>query len=414
MSTQVAARVRAGLPLDRLRGAVARLRASTTDTVQTAPATPLGGGALALGVTSLLIGLWQGWLELVALGLLLLTVLAVALAWTLRRSAFAARIDLDTHRIAIGDQALGRVVVRNRGARIAMPDRIELPVGASRDWYPLPVLARDAQHEQAFSVPGRRRAVVTVGPVRSVRGDPLGLLRRVQRWTEPETIFVHPRIVPVDLGTAGLLRDLDGVATRDLTSSDVAFHALREYQSGDDRRAVHWLTTARTGQLMVRQFEEARRSHLLLVLATRERDYCAPDDFETAVSVIGSCGAMALRDGRQVTVVAGRRPLPAPTVPLLLDRLAELDLDPAAPALAEAVAAAAILVPAASTAMIVAGAGVTPADLAAADARLPMGITASALLCDAVAPLRRRAVGRLVAIDLPGLDDLPRVVRGLP
>ena len=221
----------------RLGSAVARTSTRARTAATRGPFTTLGAGTTALALIALTLGLWQGWVELTALALVLLTVLIAAFAWTLRRAAFAAHIDLDTHRIPVGDEVLGRVVVRNRGARLAVPDRIELPVGASRDWYPLPLLARGAEHEQAFAVPGRRRAVVAVGPVRSRRGDPLGLLRRTQRWTDAETIYVHPRTVHVDLGTAGLLRDIDGIATRDLSSSDVSFHALREYQPGDDRRA---------------------------------------------------------------------------------------------------------------------------------------------------------------------------------
>lgn len=400
--------------------ATARLRTGATTAAQRlraqlrrGPLTTLGWSALALAVVSLALGRWQGWTELVAIGLLLGTVLVAALAWTLRRSAFTARIDLTDHRMRIGDRVLGRVVVRNTGARLAVPDRIELPVGAARDWYPLPLLARGEEHEQAFSVPGRRRSVITVGPVRSLRGDPLGLLRATQRWTGPETIWVHPRLVHVDLGTAGLLRDIDGVPTRDLTSSDVSFHALREYQPGDDRRAVHWLTTARIGRLMIRQFEEARRSHLLLVLSLREGDYASADDFETAVSVVASCGAMALAQGRQVSVVAGRRLLPAPSAPLLLDRLAELQLDPSEPTLPDAASAAAAHAPAASAAIVASGAAVSPTDLAGTDARLPAGIITSALLCHQDSPLRRRTVGRIVVVDLPTLDDLPRVLRGL-
>lgn len=375
--------------------------------------TTVGIGTLLMATVSLALGLWQGWLELTALAVFLVAILAAALAWTLRQPAFVARIDVDTHRIPIGDQVLGRVVVRNRGARLAVPDRIELPVGLARDWYPLPLLGRGDEHEQAFSVPGRRRSVITVGPVRSLSGDPLGLMHRVQRWTDAETIYVHPRIVPVDLGTAGLLRDIDGVPTRDLTSSDMAFHALREYQPGDDRRAVHWLTTARTGRLMVRQFEEARRSHLLLVLSLRTQDYATPEDFETAVSVVGSCGAMALRQGRQLSVVAGSRLLPTPTAPLLLDRLAELDLEMSAPELPDGVAAAALHAPAASAVLILGGARISPAELAAADARLPVGLSAAALLCDGEAALLRRSVGRLVVVDLTALDELPRVLQGL-
>ena len=115
--------------------------------------------------------------------------------------------------------------------------------------------------------------MVVVGPVRSVRGDPLSLLRRELVWTDATELFVHPRTVPLQGSAAGFIRDLEGQVSRSLTNSDVAFHALRGYVPGDDRRYVHWRTSARTGTLMVRQFEETRRSHLLVALSTAAGDY---------------------------------------------------------------------------------------------------------------------------------------------
>ena len=86
-------------------------------------------------------------------------------------------------------------------------------------------------------------------------------------------------------------------------SSDVAFHALREYQPGDERRYIHWKSTAKTGTFMVRQFEETRRSHLVVALTLATGDYASEEEFELAVSVAGSLGVRAIRDGRTVSVV---------------------------------------------------------------------------------------------------------------
>src|SRR5690606_1690719 len=117
-------------------------------------------------------------------------------------------------------------------------------------------------------------------------------------WTEHVELFVHPRTVPLHGSSSGFLKDLEGRPTKDLSSSDVSSHALREYAPGDDRRHVHWKTSARTGTLMVRQFEETRRSHLAVVLSTNAADYDDPEEFELAVSVAGSLGVQALREER--------------------------------------------------------------------------------------------------------------------
>ena len=73
---------------------------------------------------------------------------------------------------------------------------------------------------------------IVVGPVRSVRGDPFGLARRSVRWTRPVELFVHPLLVSLAGASSGLLRDLEGQATRDLSDSDLSFHALRDYVAG--------------------------------------------------------------------------------------------------------------------------------------------------------------------------------------
>ena len=87
----------------------------------------------------------------------------------------------------------------------------------------------------------------------------------------------------------------------------MSFHALREYVPGDERRYIHWKSTAKTGTYMVRQFEETRRSHLVIALSLANSDYADDDEFELAVSVAGSLGVRAIQDTRTVSVVASEK-----------------------------------------------------------------------------------------------------------
>ena len=68
----------------------------------------------------------------------------------------------------------------------------------------------------------------------------------------------------------------------------MSFHAIREYTPGDSRRQIHWKSTAKTGQLMVRQFEESRRSRMAVVLSLALADYADEDEFELGVSAAAS------------------------------------------------------------------------------------------------------------------------------
>ena len=116
------------------------------------------------------------------------TALAVALlaavAWVAGKTAYDVDIALNSERVQVGDDALGRLLIRNRGTRSLLPTSIELPVARAVASFDLPALGRRDEHEELFAVPTRRRGVIPVGPVVSVRADPLHLLRRAQRWTE--------------------------------------------------------------------------------------------------------------------------------------------------------------------------------------------------------------------------------------
>ena len=239
--------------------------------------------------------------------------------------AYAARIELGRSRVTVGERAVGRVVVSPRGARSMIGTRFELPVGKGTGSFHVPALATGAEHEELFAIPARRRSVLTIGPVRSVKSDPLGLLQRVKQWSESVELFIHPRVVALNSTTTGFLRDVEGVTTQNLSSSDVAFHTLRDYVPGDDRRSIHWRTTARIGKLMVRQFEETQRAHHLIVLSQRMDDYATDEEFETAISVVASLATHALREERRVSVFTHDGELLFPTPQGLLDRLCRVE-----------------------------------------------------------------------------------------
>lgn len=372
---------------------------------------PLGWVALASLVLAVVVGLDRSWSELTAVATALAVVLLVAVAWVAGKTAYDVEIALDSERVQVGDDALGRLLIRNRGTRSLLPTSIELPVARAVASFDLPALGRRDEHEELFAVPTRRRGVIPVGPVVSVRADPLHLLRRAQRWTEQVELFVHPHTVVIDSGHAGFLKDVEGVTTQDLSSSDVSFHALRDYVPGDDRRAIHWKTTARTGRFMVRVFEETRRSHLLLLLSVRPEDYATPDDFEMAVSSVASLGLQCLREDRDLSVVTQTGRLRYPSGRGLLDELSRIELVPGAapiPSLAEDGVA---LVPGASIVALVTGGDVEAAALRAADRAAPLDAFTFAARCAGGQSVARRKIGRLTVLDLSALDDLPRAVR---
>ncbi|WP_265520565.1 DUF58 domain-containing protein [Oerskovia flava] len=374
---------------------------------------PFGWAVLAGTIATWWAGLWYVWIEVVVLAVLLTVALLSAVVFVLGRFRYTVALDLAQQRVTVGDRAVGRLDVRNDSARPLLPSIMELPVGAGVASFPVPRLRPKAAHEEVFAVPTHRRSVIPVGPVRSVRADPLGLLRRTVVWTEPEELYVHPRTKNLAGSSTGFLRDLEGRVTQDISNSDVSFHALRDYVPGDDRRHIHWKTTARTGQLMVRQFEETRRSHLAVVLSTRAQDYAHDDEFELAVSVCGSLGLQAIKEDRGLTVLVNDGSLRGDHRTRLLDDLSAIETKEMSTSLVDLARVAGSTVADASVVALIVGSKVTPTELRAASARLPQDVRVMAIQCVPGGSLSRHAIAELVVLTLGDLAELPHALRRL-
>lgn len=371
----------------------------------------VGWAAAVAAVVGLVLGRVLGWIELAVGGAALAGLVVVALLMTVGRERYAVDLDLADRRVRVGERAVGRLAVRNVARRRSLPARIELPVGAGAADLALPSLGPGVEHDDIFAIPTSRRAVVVVGPVRSVRGDPLGLARRRVRWTEPVELYVHPELVSLAGASAGLLRDLEGQSTRDLSDSDLSFHALRDYVAGDDRRYIHWRTTARRGALMVKQFEDTRRTQTALALSTDPRDYADDDEFELAVSTVASLGVQTLREERDLAVLVGAGRLRVETPPLLLDDCAGVQLTIGGTGMSALGRRVARDAPEASVAVLVTGSVPSAGDLRAGARHVPVGTRTVVMRCTAGEEVQVRTQGSLSLATLGTLDDLPRVLR---
>ncbi|QWT24555.1 DUF58 domain-containing protein [Subtercola sp. PAMC28395] len=373
--------------------------------------TVFGWVVLALALTSWVAGQILGWQELLAVALAATAVLMLALPFIAGRSAYSIDLDLAANRVVVGERAVGHVVVGNTSSRTLLAATIELPVGRGLASFHVPRLGATDIHEDLFTIPTHRRTVLTVGPVRSVRGDPLGLFRRVVNWTEPVELFVHPRTVALEGSSTGFFRDLEGEPTKDLSSDDVSFHALREYIPGDDRRHVHWKSFAHTGKLMVRQFEETRRSHLAIALSRNPADYATSDEFELAVSVCGSLGAQALREEKQLTVLVQGERVKSGSRKQLLDGLSAIVTAESRSTFVQLSRELGSTVPSASVAVLLFGATATPEQIRLASSYVPIGVRVIAVLCGTSIDVSARTIAGAAVLSLGDLGELARGLR---
>ncbi|MGY1801423.1 DUF58 domain-containing protein [Blastococcus sp. SYSU D00868] len=371
---------------------------------------PAGWGVLLLAAVAGGAGLALGWSELVSLGLAALVAVAGAALFALGRNTYRVTLEVPVDRVVVGEPAAARLEVANSGTRPVLPARLEVPVGRGLTGFALPRLAAGAAHDALLDVPTARRGVVVVGPVRSVRGDPFGLVGRTLAWGEPHPVFVHPRTVRLDASATGFLRDLEGQPTSVVSTNDISFHALREYVPGDDRRYVHWKSTARTGTIMVRQFEDTRRNHLAIALDDLAAGYTDEADFELAVSVCGSLGVQALRMEQDLTLATAQT-LPTGTTTRLLDSLSALELRREGRDFAAVTEGMSRSARSVSTVALVTGSATPTEVVRRAAERFAPDVRVLAVRVGSGAEAAHRAVGRLRMLTLGSLDDLPRLLR---
>ena len=370
---------------------------------------PLAWVLMGLAIGFWILGQIAGWSEFTVAAVVIAITVALCALFLIGRTAYDVSLDLARTRVVVGERAVGALTLANHGTRAILPSRVVLPVGSGRGEFGIQRLAPGDEAEELFAIPTQKRGVVKVGPVSVVRGDPLGLFERAHRRDEPVDLFVHPKTVLFDGQSLGYLRDLEGMPATDLSRDDVSFHALLEYQPGDDLRHVHWKSTARTGTMMVRQYEETRRSHFVIGLSRSTGDYATDQDFELAISAAGSIGLRALRDSQRVDVRVQGRELPAGTGKQLLDSLAALeDSKPKEGGIAELAGIVAAKMPLASVVVLVCGSKVRTDDLRLACSRLPFGARVLAVVADTrvTSPALRR-IGDADVVTVGALDQVP-------
>ena len=372
--------------------------------------TPFGWAVLAIMVAAWVIGWQLGWREAMLLAAACLLLIVMSLVFLIGRGTLQVSVLLQPRRVSVGAPAAGQVSVTNVSPRRMWPIRLELRVGAAVARFNLPALPGGRHHDELFVIPTTQRAVVPVGPARTVRGDPLGLMRREVAWTGVTELFVHPRIVGLDPLSSGLLRDLEGQSSDAVSMSDLAFHALRDYAAGDDRRYIHWRSSARTGQLMVRQFVDTRRIHATVVVDGRPASYASEEEFELALSAAGSIAVRAVQDEQQASIIAAREAVADGNIQRILDALTRADFADDAD-LATLAGGMLRTAPDTSLAVLITGSIVPFRVVRRAAAALPPEIDTVALRVDPAADPGMTTVGELTVLTLRALNDLPALIR---
>jgi uncharacterized protein (DUF58 family) len=247
----------------------------------------VAAGGIAGILAARLLGLGEVFvLAAVALGLVIVATLHVRLT----------RLDLEVerriHPARVHAGQVSRVDVRVRNLRLAGTPVLRLrdPVsGTAGAEILVPPLDRGAATLATYRLPTDHRGIVRVGPLRVTVADPFGLAQ-VSVVAAPEVeLTVLPvvdeiRPAPLTTGhdpTTGTLRP------HALGRVGDDFYALRPYVVGDDLRRIHWPSTARHDELLVRQQEQPWQGRTTVLLDVRRAVHDA-GSIETAVSAAAS------------------------------------------------------------------------------------------------------------------------------
>lgn len=173
--------------------------------------------------------------------------------------------------------------------------------GAVRADAHVPPIRRKSTTRASYRVPTSTRGWIEIGPMRTRVTDPFGLAAS-SRMSAPDTsLLVLPRvddIAPPPQPGGTIAQQIDRAPNRVGTNGD-EFSSLRSYATGDDLRKVHWPSSARMGELVVRTENIPEHGHSLILLDVRER--VADDEtFEEMVSAAASIVLACRKRGDQV------------------------------------------------------------------------------------------------------------------
>lgn len=289
---------------------------------------PLGWAVTALAIAALAAFGLLGWHELLAMTVVLTTMLASAVILSLGNTSFKATIDVSEKRVTVSDTVQVEVHVDNPGSVPTASARGDLPIGDDHERFTIPTLAAGQSRQTNVEFTAIRRAILPIGPLSIRKGDPFGLVRHEKKLVDQINVFIHPQTIMLNTLNAGIPRDLEGQPSGEIVDDDLDFYGLREYEPGDDVRNVHWLSTAKTGSLMIRQYEATRRTDTALTISVNPDDYMDAREFELAVSIHASIGVRCLQQHRPVSTQAGTEHARPRNTTEFLDGCSAIEPDP--------------------------------------------------------------------------------------
>ncbi|MFI2409604.1 DUF58 domain-containing protein [Streptomyces sp. NPDC018947] len=273
--------------------------------------TTRGRSFLAAGVAAAICAYVLGQSDLLRVGLLL-GVLPLVCATVLYRTRYqvAGSRRLSPGRVPAGSEARVHLRVDNVSrlptGLLMLQDRVPYVLGP-RPRFVLDRVEPGGRREVSYRVRSDLRGRYPLGPLQLRLTDPFGMCELTRSFSTYDDLTVIPRVEPLPpVRLSGEAKGYGEGRQRSLALAGDDDVIPRGYRYGDDLRRVHWRSTARHGELMVRREEQPQRARCTVLLDTRRPAFegAGPDSaFEWAVSGAASVLVHMLERGFSVRLL---------------------------------------------------------------------------------------------------------------
>ncbi|CAM3932265.1 DUF58 domain-containing protein [Nocardioides zeicaulis] len=303
-----------------------------------------GRAFLAAGVTTVAAAIVVGHSSLVRIGVLV-AVLPLLTAWWVGRSRYRLALvrTVSPQLVVAGQPATVELTVSNESRTptgvLLLEERLPYVLG-TRPRFVLEGLGHGWRRHATYQVRSELRGQFDIGPMTVRVTDPFGFVELGRTFHATSRLTVTPRttVLPtIPLG--GAWTGSGDNRPRAFATGSAEDVTVREYRRGDDLRRVHWRSSARVGELMVRREEQPWQSRATVFLdnrGTSHRGQGAASSLEGAVSAAASIAVHLTRQGYTVRLVTASgdsretqwhsQTAEASTIPLL-EALAVVQLD---------------------------------------------------------------------------------------
>ena len=297
-----------------------------------------GRSFVAAGAACFVAAVVVGQQEIVRLGVFLVALpLLAAVVVTRTRYRLSCNRALVPARLPVGHTASVRLRLENVSRMptsvLFVEDGLAYSLGA-RPRFVLDRVEASGGREITYPVRSDVRGKFRVGPLSVRLSDPFGMCELTRSFASVDELVVTPVVTPLPrIAVGGEWAGGGETQSRAVASSGEDDASTREYRYGDDLRKVHWKSTARIGELMVRREEQPWQSRATLLLDTRAAAHYGDgpgSSFEWAVAAAASVGVHLASAGYTLRFVtdAGvdvQTPGSSASEGLLLDQLAVVE-----------------------------------------------------------------------------------------